>query len=235
MRREEEALLKEAREWGLGVHPTGYSDDLQLLAELQHYGIATRLIDVTSNPLTALWFACQDGGEGVDRDGVLLALNITEWERYSSTRAFDPTWEDVGTEHSGRLRKALRSERPFVVRADIPNDRIRAQEGYFVASSTPVPLVTVSGETIRADPFRSLHIPFAEGPQDQLERVLLQSIDATHSLQMPFVAVIVKHSLKRRILRSLEGSFNRTPRVLFPDVGGFLQYGDHARTRHQAR
>ena len=234
MRREEEALLESAREWGIGVHPTGYSDDLQLLAELQHYGIATRLIDVTSNPLTALWFACQDGGPGGNRDGVLLALNITDWQRYNSTGAFDPTWEDVGSEYSGRLREALRSERPFVVRADVPNDRIRAQEGYFVASSTPQPMSNVSDARIHTDPFRSLQVPFNRGPQDRLSQILLESTDATHDMQMPFVAVIIKHTLKRRILRSLEGSFNRTARVLFPDVGGFLEYGDHARARQRA-
>lgn len=34
--------------------------DLELLAELQHYGAATCLIDFTQNPLIALWFACQE-------------------------------------------------------------------------------------------------------------------------------------------------------------------------------
>ena len=33
--------------------------DLELLAELQHNGAATCLIDFTADPLVALWFACQ--------------------------------------------------------------------------------------------------------------------------------------------------------------------------------
>src|SRR3954469_10219862 len=53
----EKQLLADARSWGLGVTATGHVDDLQLLADLQHYGIPTRLIDFTSNPMTALWFA----------------------------------------------------------------------------------------------------------------------------------------------------------------------------------
>lgn len=59
LRAAEVDVLRRARAWGLGLQATGYVDDLQLLADLQHYGIATRLIDFTSNPTTALWFACQ--------------------------------------------------------------------------------------------------------------------------------------------------------------------------------
>ena len=36
-----------------------HKHDLPLLAELQHYGAATALIDFSKNPLVALWFACQ--------------------------------------------------------------------------------------------------------------------------------------------------------------------------------
>ena len=37
-----------------------YDNDFDILAKMQHYGIPTRLLDFTTNPLIALYFACTD-------------------------------------------------------------------------------------------------------------------------------------------------------------------------------
>ena len=49
-----------------GFIPPGFSetpDGLELLAQLQHQGAATGLIDFTRQPLVALWFACNEADE----------------------------------------------------------------------------------------------------------------------------------------------------------------------------
>ena len=46
--------LEDARQWGLGHPPSGELCDLELLADLQHHGVATCLIDFTQTPLTLL-------------------------------------------------------------------------------------------------------------------------------------------------------------------------------------
>lgn len=52
------------------------SDELLWLQYAQHYGVPTRLLDFSSNPLVALYFACRDTGA----DGALWVLNITTYE-----------------------------------------------------------------------------------------------------------------------------------------------------------
>jgi len=55
-------------------YPEAFRDEmspLNLLARLQHYGIPTRLLDVTENPLVALYFAC---AENSDKDGEVIAF-----------------------------------------------------------------------------------------------------------------------------------------------------------------
>lgn len=59
-------------------YPEIFSNDLlpiDLLAKLQHYGVPTRLLDVTSNPLVALYFACK---ENKCKDGVVYILKKEE-------------------------------------------------------------------------------------------------------------------------------------------------------------
>ncbi|MDE0400437.1 MAG: FRG domain-containing protein [Candidatus Poribacteria bacterium] len=66
-------LIKEARLQGHD-HKNGRElKDLEILAELQHLGAATCLIDFTYNPQIALWFACQPNS-GNPSDGKVGAV-----------------------------------------------------------------------------------------------------------------------------------------------------------------
>ena len=68
-----ERLLQNARARRFQEHEGKGLTNLELLAELQHYGAATCLIDFTSNALIALWFACRDEGRQVPGRVVAMA------------------------------------------------------------------------------------------------------------------------------------------------------------------
>lgn len=56
------------------------NDDFTWLQYAQHYGVPTRLLDFTANPLVALYFSCQS--ESKD-DSVVWIININNFQRWS--------------------------------------------------------------------------------------------------------------------------------------------------------
>jgi FRG domain len=64
----------------ISVHPHEFSSDHSMfdrLVRMQHFGLPTRLMDVSRNPLVALYFAT-DPGTGAQTDGMVTAFAIPE-------------------------------------------------------------------------------------------------------------------------------------------------------------
>ncbi len=76
-----EEMLEDARRQGHGRRDGEPLKDLDLLAELQHRGAATCLIDFTKNPLVALWMACREGARG-NANGKVYAVDISSQLTY---------------------------------------------------------------------------------------------------------------------------------------------------------
>lgn len=69
-----------------GFLPLGFDEasaDLELMAQLQHQGAATGLIDFTRQPTVALWFACN---EHHARDGAVHVLSRSATKEISNSR-----------------------------------------------------------------------------------------------------------------------------------------------------
>ena len=109
----EQEMLRDLRRIGCGYLPAIREDDWDLLARAQHFGMATRLLDWTSNPLAALWFAAKD-------------LNK---ESSGFVYFYTPTKEHILTDERGD--SPFNTGRTSVFRPTWNNLRITAQCGWF--------------------------------------------------------------------------------------------------------
>ena len=77
-----EEVIKEARLQGHDEKNGRTLSDLELLAELQHYGAATCLIDFTHSAQVALWFACQQSSSKKQENGKVIAVHSDDPVRF---------------------------------------------------------------------------------------------------------------------------------------------------------
>ena len=220
IRSRELAILGAARSWPLGAELGAVANDLHMLAMLQHHGAPTRLLDVTSSPTTALWFACQrpQGGEA-DVPGALFAFDVTDIPEYWTANA-PPTWgslgDPLGWPLAGALQGSAEQTQPFLLRPSIPDARMRMQEGAFLAGAVPT-VPSIPG-------LLAFNLAHGGAPGRQTLANLFEPLRRPQGMprQLPFVAIVIPTRVKQRVQPHLRATYNRSRSILFPDVGGFV-------------
>ncbi len=111
----EQEMLAELRRRGDMILPGGLLDDWDLIVLAQHFGMATRLLDWSSNPLVAMWFACINADPA--KSSFVYCFDVQNEHLLNRSTDPDPF-------HRTKTR---------VFKPKINNDRILAQQGWFTA------------------------------------------------------------------------------------------------------
>lgn len=141
-------LLRTARAVGVHEYNGATLPDLALLAHLQHYGAATPLLDVSTDPLIALWMAAFKSPErpedGDNVSGALFGIikpDDNHWIKPLDARQWDDSPLSVSSNLDGDV---------WWYQAPDVTERLRIQRGSFLlgplqpgrADGTTLPLVT---------------------------------------------------------------------------------------------
>ena len=124
--KEEQYLIQEAER----IMPSAFScckTDIDRMTVAQHYGIPTRLLDVTGNALVALYFAAQPSKKNTDGAVYVFRASTTDFRMASTTGRKEGTI--ISDYHDGPCTD-LPNE-PFLVFPSFRTQRQSAQDGSF--------------------------------------------------------------------------------------------------------
>lgn len=125
----ESILLNEAKKNLYNYDDCGRQlNDIELLAKLQHYGAATRLLDFSKNVLIALWF-CASEPNYKDTTGLLLGIDTDVMLGMENKFDFD-------TNYSAFFNKVCRKEQIYIIDSPAIVSRISAQNSVFLCSKS---------------------------------------------------------------------------------------------------
>lgn len=220
----EEADLLKAEDKLLRIARDGWRFDqlpyLELLAHMQHYGAPTRLLDVSLNPLVALWFAVEQQHDEQDgRDGRVFAIDVTD----RSVR-LDAEWStyDIPWRHFEKASK-WSLELPLLWRPPSYNERIPAQQSGFLLAGVPKYYAGKNSQYRKAPGDASSAGLWKADEVRRATSVPTRMVDRTRNLgpkSRPTLTLRITADAKEPIRRRLERDYGINSGTMYPDLFG---------------
>ena len=221
----------------ISVQPHEFASDdtmLDKLVRMQHFGLPTRLLDVSRNALVALYFATDPGPEGKSTDGMVTAFAVPkELEKHydSDSVSCIANLANMTSEEKDEIYLSIerRSRITELLSEDISSDEnikkfnknsvierllqfIRAEKPYFQPIMKPI----------------DLFVPYYVHPKMSNRRILAQSgafilygISPPKAMFFPYLIeetqFVVPQDEKRRIREDLD-NLGINESTLFPEI-----------------
>lgn len=210
----------------ISTHPQEFSDDtlmLDRLVRMQHYGLPTRLLDVTQNFLVSLYFACGEDRANPNSDGGVFSIRTP-----SSLRKY---YDSDAVSLLSNLCLLSESEKYSLIE-DSPENHTIPDDDYFnlfPATDRLLQFVRDEKPYFRSKALKSdLLSTFFVIPKKSNRRIIAQSgaflifglVDRHRFPDLRLFEVVrhtVPNSKKSHILEQLEG-LGITEGSLFPEV-----------------
>lgn len=201
---------------------------LETLAHLQHYGGPTRLLDVSFNPLVALWFAVElkrdtSGSPVPEVDGRIFVFDTTN--RYVS---LDSRWGGHSLPWTSSPGDTWQRDLPLVWRPPSYNERIPAQNSAFLIGG--VPQVYAGGNMkyrkAPGDAATAGTWSIDEVRRSSSVTISMTSLDRNPRISArPTFTIRVKAAGKPEIRRALEENYGFNASSIYPDLFGLARHG----------
>lgn len=204
---------------------------LELLAQLQHYGAPTRLIDVSLNPYIAIWMAVerQSAESGWNsEDARLFAFDVVRDDGVPSIplQRYDCPWDFRSTSDGGVDGEAWNqgnwTSEFWFWQPPAYNERISAQYAGFLVGGVPSFRKPGSNTKYRKGP-GTKSVYWLEREVRGHTSINLRMVGRNRNSRKdvkPTFTVRIASQAKEEIRSVLEGTFNIKSSTIYPDIPG---------------